>query len=226
VTRYLGRLPLFAIIVIILVALPTLIAPAPASAFTMLTVQQRGQILRSADMIGPDGKRITDPACIGGRLSTVDPRWATAFLTNTRSCVHRYGGASGESTLFKRSSSNSADWRIVGSVSETCSHHEAGASDGVLRDLGCAFFEHRPRRVRHCSNAGTPTDLFLASVTTRHVSCRTARRLIISLHRARPHFKAEVTHFRAYTCSPSPEGVAVWVRCVEGPRLIRWLNGT
>jgi hypothetical protein len=213
----------------ILVALAalTLISPAPASAFTMLTAPQRGQILRSADMVGPNGQRITDPACIGGRLSTVDPRWAMAFLSNTNSCFRRYGGASGESTLFERSSESSTDWRIVGSVSETCNHHEAGASDAVLRDLGCASFENRPRRVRHCSNAGTPPDTFLANITTRHVSCRTARRFIVSLLRVHPDFKTEVTHFRAYTCTPSPEGVAaVWVRCVEGPRLIRWLNGT
>ncbi|HEX4304852.1 MAG TPA: hypothetical protein VHZ54_02340 [Solirubrobacterales bacterium] len=38
-TRYVGRGPLFAILDVTLVALPTLLAPASASAFTMLTVQ-------------------------------------------------------------------------------------------------------------------------------------------------------------------------------------------
>jgi hypothetical protein len=53
-----------------------------------------------------------------------------------------------------------------------------------------------------------------------------AKRFIIALHTARPHFKSEVTQYRKFTCSPSPEGVAVFVRCVEGRRIIRWLNGT
>jgi len=192
----------------------------------MLTGTQRRQILRSAALIGPDGKRITDRECIEGRLSTVDARWAMAFLTNTKSCVRRYGGASGESTLFERSSDRATDWRVAGNVSETCSHREAGASDAVLRDLGCASFEQRTRRPRQCSNAGTPEGLFLADITTHRVPCKAARRFIVALHAARPDFKTEVTHFRSFTCSPSPEGVAVYVRCVEGLRLIRWLNGT
>jgi hypothetical protein len=77
-----------------------------------------------------------------------------------------------------------------------------------------------------CSNAGTPEDLFLADITTRRVSCKAARRFIVALHASWPDFKKEVTHFRGFTCSPSPEGFAVYVRCVEGRRLIRWLNGT
>lgn len=225
--RHLGWGLLFAILGVTLVALPTLIAPAPVSAFTMLTVEQREQILGSADLSGPNGKRITDPTCIDGRLSTVDPRWAMAFLSNTHSCVRQYGGATGESTLFERSSDDSDDWRIVGTVSEHCYHREAGAPDSVLRDLGCAFFENRPQRVKHCSNTGTPPDLFLADLTTRHVACRTARRFIIALHGSRPNFKTEVTNFRAFTCTPSTESVAaVWVRCVAGRKLIRWVNGT
>jgi hypothetical protein len=210
-----------------LLALSATVAPTPAGAFTMLNGNQRQQILRNADLAGPDGKKITDPACIEGRLSTVDPRWAMAFLTNTKSCVRRYGGASGESTLLKRSSERATDWRAVGNVSETCSPHEAGATDAVLRDLGCAFFERqRLRPVDGCSNAGTGNDLFLADITTRHVSCPVARRFIVALHAARPDFKTEITHYRAFTCTPSAEGVAVWVRCVEGRELIRWLNGT
>jgi hypothetical protein len=77
-----------------------------------------------------------------------------------------------------------------------------------------------------CSSAGTPDDLFLADITTHRVPCKVASRFIVVLHAARPAFKTEVTHFRSFTCSPSSEGVAVYVRCVEGRRLIRWLNGT
>ncbi|MBS1862864.1 MAG: hypothetical protein JSS68_14265 [Actinobacteria bacterium] len=221
-----GRGAVFTIVTMVFVA-TVAVLPSSASAFTMLTTYQRHQILDHAGVIGPDGKRIDDAACIGGRLSTVDPRWAAAFLTNTRTCVRRYGGASGEAELFKRSSDNSVDWRMVGHIGDSCIHHEAGASDRVLRDLGCGLFQSPPRQVRHCSNAGTPTEWFLADITTRHVACRAARRFIFSLHRARPRFKAEVTHFRAYTCTPSEEGVAVWVRCVNGERkMIRWLNGT
>lgn len=227
VKRTMRRCYRCAAVVAAIVALGAIFAAAPASAFTMLTTSQRHQILDRARVIGPNGKRITDPACIDGRLSTVDPRWAMDFLTNTRSCVRRYGGASGESELLKRSSDGSTDWRMVGHISEHCSHHEAGAPDRVLRDLGCVFFLHAPLPVRHCSNAGTPTDWFLANITARHVSCRAAKRFIFSLHRARPRFKAEVTHFRFYTCTPSEEGVAVWVRCVKGKgKMIRWLNGT
>ena len=89
--------------------------------------------------------------------------------------------------------------------------------------------QRSPRRaghVRHCSNAGSPNDFFLANITSRHVSCRAAMRFIIALHGARPDFKSEVTQFRSFTCTPTTEGVAVWVRCVKGRRLIRWINGT
>jgi hypothetical protein len=153
------RAPLIAAIAVTLAALPSFLAPALASAYTMLTVTQREQILESADLPGPERKTITDPACIGGRLSTIDPRWAAASLTNTHSCVRRYGGASGESVLFKRSSADSVNWRIVGNVSETCTNHEAGAPDKVLRDLGCAFFEGRARPTDSTVERRPPTQL-------------------------------------------------------------------
>jgi hypothetical protein len=113
--------------------------------------------------------------------------------------------------------------------------YQLGISVSALPVLGAASahttFHHDRLRpgiegTTSCSNAGTPEDLFLADITTRRVPCKAARRFIVALHAARPDFKKEVTYFRSFTCSPSPEGVAVHVRCVEGRRLIRWLNGT
>lgn len=95
------------------------------------------QVLRSANLGAPNGRILRRIECIDGRLSSVDPRWATVHLTNTRSCVDRYGGASGESTLLKRQHRHPRRWRRVGSVSDNCTRGEGGASDAILRDLGC-----------------------------------------------------------------------------------------
>lgn len=126
------------------VLLATALGSETAAAFTALTLDQRRRILQSAEIHAPNDKVLRDPACVAGRLSTVDPRWAMVFLTNTKACVSRYGGASGESVLLERSSGRAVDWRIVGSVSEHCVSHEAGAPNRVLRDLGCASFGPPP----------------------------------------------------------------------------------
>ena len=108
-----------------------------ASASRDLTVKERRAILRAQAFLGPNGRRILDPACISGRLSTVNRRWASAYLANTRSCVRRFGGASGESALLHRPRRTSRKWRQVGSIGDNCSPGEGGASAAVLEDLGC-----------------------------------------------------------------------------------------
>jgi hypothetical protein len=117
------------------------VAVQGASAYTTLGVKTRRQIVRNADLPSPNGKTIRRAACIGGRLSTIDQRWAMFYLTNTKACVRRYGGASGGAGLLERTSSKSVDWTQVGEIGEQgCPHGVAGASDAVLRDLGCASF--------------------------------------------------------------------------------------
>jgi hypothetical protein len=83
-----------------------------------------------------------------------------------------------------------------------------------------------PRKL-HCTNKGSPPDLFLADITARGVPCPAARRFIFSLARSHPTFKVEVTKFRGYVCVPTEEAVpSIWVRCTKGRRVIRWDNGT
>jgi hypothetical protein len=78
----------------------------------------------------------------------------------------------------------------------------------------------------HCSNAGTPEEMFLAEITARRVSCRAARRFIIALNVHRPDLKDRKTHYRGYDCRPRWEGVAARIRCTQSLRVIRWLEGT
>lgn len=108
-----------------------------ATASAPLSNGVKRQILRSANLGAPNGKILSSIECIDGRISTVDRRWASVYLTNTPSCVSRYGGASGESTLLKRRHRHPRRWTSVGSVSDNCSRGEGGASDAILRDLGC-----------------------------------------------------------------------------------------
>lgn len=113
-----------------------------ADAYTTLSLKTRRQIVRHAELPAPNHRGlIRRAACIGGRLSTVDSRWAMYYLTNTKPCVGRYGGASGGVGLLERSSTTSVDWKLVGETGEQdCTHGEHRASDAVLRDLGCASF--------------------------------------------------------------------------------------
>lgn len=113
--------------------------PPSASASRALTRSERRDVLRSVDYRGPNQKRIRDPACISGRLSTANRRYASSTLTNTPSCVRRFGGATGEGALLRRKSTRSRRWRRVGSISDNCSRGEGGAPDRVLRDLGCGI---------------------------------------------------------------------------------------
>jgi hypothetical protein len=119
-----------------------------AEAYTALSLKTRRQIVHHADLPAPNHKgMIRRAACIEGRLSTVDSRWAMFILTNTKACVRRYGGASGGAGLLERTSTTSVDWEQVGEIGEEdCSHGEDGASDAVLRDLGCASFAPESRR--------------------------------------------------------------------------------
>jgi hypothetical protein len=118
-----------------------------ADAYTTLSLKTRRQIVHHANLPAPNHKAmIRRAACIEGRLSTVDRRWAMFFLTNTKSCIRRYGGASGGAGLLERPSTTSVAWEQVGEIGEEgCAHGEAGASDAVLRDLGCASFAQESR---------------------------------------------------------------------------------
>jgi hypothetical protein len=139
-------IPRIAVIVLLAAFFVSAIGAQCASAYTTLGPHLRRQILRSADLPAPDGKTIRRPACIAGRLSSVDKRWAMVFLTNSNACVRRYGGASGGATLLRRPSATSTEWKAVGEIGETCPHRQDGATDRVLRDLGCSSFEPSNRR--------------------------------------------------------------------------------
>lgn len=80
--------------------------------------------------------------------------------------------------------------------------------------------------VRHCSNAGTPEDLFLADITARGVTCPVALRFIIGINGQQHHLKYRTTHYDRYVCHPRQEGVAARIRCTRGRQEIRWLQGT
>lgn len=111
--------------------------PVSALASRSLTRGERRDILRSTTFTGPNGRRIKDPACIAGRLSTVSRRFAGTYLSNTDTCVQRFGGASGEGQLFRRRTKRARRWKRVGSIGDNCSRDTGGASDAVLEDLGC-----------------------------------------------------------------------------------------
>jgi hypothetical protein len=117
-----------------------------AVAYATLGLSLRREILRNADLPAPNGKKIRRATCIAGRLSTVDERWAAVHLTNTKACVAHYGGAVGAAVLLKRSSSSALDWKAVGEIGDNCSHGEGGATDAVLRDLGCGVIYPESRR--------------------------------------------------------------------------------
>lgn len=112
---------------------------AIASASRTLRASERSDIVRSTHVTASNGRRISDSVCIAGHLSTVDRRWAAYYYSNTRSCVRRYGGASGEATLIKRPGPSSRNWSRKANIGDNCRHHAGGAPDSVLRDLGCGF---------------------------------------------------------------------------------------
>lgn len=123
------------------VALAALLLGAVAvQASSPLTKHLRQEIVRTADLPGPNGRTVRGPGCIAGRLSTVNRRWASALLTNTPKCVRRYGGATGEAFLLKRRRPGARTWRLRGRIGANCEHHTGGAPDRVLRDLGCGLF--------------------------------------------------------------------------------------
>lgn len=117
----------------------TALGGVPAYAAQPLSRAQRKAIVSTTYIHAPDGGRITAWRCIGGQLSTVDRRFAATELTNTPSCVDRYGGATGEATLDYRASATSGRWRAIGVIggSGACPPNRL-APNGVLRDLGCA----------------------------------------------------------------------------------------
>jgi hypothetical protein len=131
-----------------------------AEGYTTLSLKTRRQIVHRADLQAPNHKgMIRRAACIEGRLSTVDRRWAMFVLTNTKVCVRRYGGASGGAGLLERTSTTSVDWEQVGEIGEQgCFHGEGGASDTVLGDLGCASFASEAG-ASHRSPAGSTCGL-------------------------------------------------------------------
>jgi hypothetical protein len=80
--------------------------------------------------------------------------------------------------------------------------------------------------VRHCSNANTPEELFLVDITARDVSCAVALRFIVAISKHRDDLKTQNTRYAGYLCRPRPEGVATWIRCTRGRRVIGWSAGT
>lgn len=123
------------------------IGATSADAYTTLSLKTRRQIVHHADLPAPNHHgMIRRAACIEGRLSTVDRRWASIVLTNTKACMNRYGGAVGGAALLERSSTTSIDWEQVGEIGDNCGEGEGGASDAVLHDLGCGIIDQERRR--------------------------------------------------------------------------------
>ena len=127
-------------------------------------------------------------SCITGRLSTVDPRYAAIDLGNSPSCVKRFGGASGEAPVVRRSSPHSRQWRQTGeSLSDNCPASST-IPRAVRRDLGCSQFfgggavgsatracgtvpiDYRPTKSEHY------TEMYVSAPSS--LSCSTARILM------------------------------------------------
>jgi hypothetical protein len=109
-----------------------------AAAAVALPSPVKREIVRSRAVPAPDGGAVTNPNCFSGRLSTVNRRWASAYLTDTPACVRRFGGATGEASLLRRRTVRAARWKRVGAIGDNCPAGEGGAPAAVLRDLGCA----------------------------------------------------------------------------------------
>jgi hypothetical protein len=165
--------------VLLPVALLLSVAVGVAGAAAPLTRSQREGIVRSTRVAAPNGGRIRDWRCIDGRLSTVNRRFASVILTNTRVCVRRYGGATGEARLDERATRTSSRWRPIGSLggSGTCVT-QRGVSHRVLRDLGCDRIV--AINVNHycgeiSTTSGSGSYIYRARVWATRVSCATAR---------------------------------------------------
>jgi hypothetical protein len=111
----------------VLVAVTTVVFVSSAYAARPLATSLLREIADAHVLPAPNGGDIASPKCISGRLSTVSERWASVTLTNTPSCVARYGGASGEEVLLRRPSSSSSHWRRAGSIGDNCSLGHGGA---------------------------------------------------------------------------------------------------
>lgn len=79
----------------------------------------------------------------------------------------------------------------------------------------------------HCSNTGTPQQFFVWDIAAQGVPCAAARRFIVGINTHRPALKARNTSYQGYLCRPQQSGAAGWkIRCTQGQRTIRWLEGT
>jgi hypothetical protein len=145
-----------------------------------LTVRQRkdiaGSLSRSPVLAAPNGRGHLDWQCFTGRLSTVNPRYAAILLTNSKSCVTRFGGATGEAPVIMRARVHSHSWHSTGvAISDNCSRSESVPA-AVLRDLGCDAFVADAAYVHTCrpSNSSAFGDIFVTSV--RNMTCIAAIR--------------------------------------------------
>jgi hypothetical protein len=102
-----------------------LLCTSVAVAFVALSPEVRNEIVHARAIAAPDGGFVTNPDCIAGRLSTVDRRWAVAYLTNSPSCVRQFGGASGEGVLLRRPTMPSVDWTRSAPLATTVSAMKA-----------------------------------------------------------------------------------------------------
>jgi hypothetical protein len=110
-----------------------------ALAARSLNYSERRALARAGVVQSWDGRTVVRrAACIHGRLSTVNRRYAVVLAPTSRTCVRRYGVAQGEVPLFRRPSPTSRRWRFVGMSGDTCTAGTGGASRQVLRDLGCS----------------------------------------------------------------------------------------
>lgn len=117
------------------------IQASAALAARPLSRSERRALARAGVVQSWDGRsKVRRAACIHGRLSTVNRRYAVVFAPTSNSCMRQYGVAQGEVPLFRRPSSASRRWRFAGTISDNCTAGTGGASRAVLRDLGCSAF--------------------------------------------------------------------------------------
>ncbi len=190
-----------------------------------LTIRQRQDIARSLShssvLAAPNGHGHLIWRCFTGRLSTVNPRYAAILLTNSKSCVARFGGATGEAPVIMRAGDLSHSWHSTGvAISDNCTR-SVSIPTAVLRDLGCEAFVADAAYVHACRppNSSAFGDIFITSV--RNMTCAAAIREEQTLNGPGP-LQRRTKH--GFICNPVDRAQVHW-RCVKGNRAYRWIFG-
>ena len=79
----------------------------------------------------------------------------------------------------------------------------------------------------HLQHCGAVSGTFALELTAMGVSCPVARHFVRGITANRVELDVRSTRYLGYDCRPHQVGAAAWmIRCAQGQRVIRWLNGT